>query len=229
LVVLTRFFHLFPQPGARSTELLARWTWRTLLATALYDERTLLRRGVAGIHENDEEGSVQELLSLVPPSAPADFILPSRMDARAAESRIALLGMASLKPLDLRDGRLIDVASLIEERDAAAFRSIIPSHAGLARSPANRILLPGPGSARKELLELREQNNANVLASHAISAEAQAALTAGKAEEFLHHRKADLEKAVRGLADRLAAWDRSDRPSLHYILANTSEDADASL
>jgi hypothetical protein len=223
LVVLTRFFHLFPDPSARSAQLLARWTWRTLLTTAFYDERTLLRRGVAGIIEGDEEGSVQELLSLVPHSEPADFTLPKRFDARAAESRIALLGMASLNPLDL-DGRPIDVATLIENRDAAAFRSIIPSHEGLARSAANRILLPGPGSARKELLDLGEKSYRELLASHAISAEAHAALSAGKAEEFLQHRESDLEAAVRNLAYRLAAWNRNDRPSLQYILAYMNEE-----
>lgn len=223
LVVLTRFFHLFPDPGPRSAQLLARWTWRTLLTTAFYDERTLLRRGVAGIRENDEEGSIQELLSLLPHSEPANFVLPARFDARAAESRIALVGMASLHPLDLHEGHAVDVAALIEERDAAAFRSIVPSHPGLARSPANRILLPGPGSARRELLEI-SGTHTKILASHAISAEAFAALAAGKIEEFLLHRKTCLEKAVLDLANRLAAWNRNDRPSLQYILAQAREE-----
>lgn len=224
LVVLTRFFHLFPDPSARSLQLLARWIWRTLLTTAFYDERTLLRRGVAVIDADDEESSVQSLLALVPNSEPADFALPARFDARAAESRIALLGMTSLNPLDLHDGRPIDVAALIEERDAAAFRSIIPHHSGLARSPANRILLPGLGSARKELLALREERLTDVLASHAICGDAHAALLSGRPEEFLQHRKAEIERAVRDLARRLAAWDRNDRPSLQYILADAGQE-----
>lgn len=223
LVVLTRFFHLFPDPSARSAQLLARWTWRTVLTTALYDERTLLRRGVAVIAGDDEEAGVQALLALVPQSEPADFILPARFDARAAESRIALLAMASLTPLDLCDGSRIDVPSLIEERDAAAFRTIVPRQGGLGRSPANRILLPGPGSARKELMEIRDLSD-DVLATHAISAHAQDALLAGRPEEFLLHRKADLERSARHLAHRLAAWDRNDRPSLQYILGAAEGD-----
>lgn len=224
LVVLTRFFHLFPDPSARSAQLLARWTWRTLLTTALYDERTLLRRGVAVIDEDHEETSVQALLSLVPHDEPADFVLPARFDARAAESRIALLGMVSLKPVDLHDGRPVDVPALIEYRDASAFRSIIPKHAGLGRSPANRILLPGAGTARKELLEVGQECPANVCSSHAISGEAQAALLSGRADEFLQHRKDALEKAVRDLSHRLAAWGRNDRPSVRYILAHAGEE-----
>jgi hypothetical protein len=132
--------------------------------------------------------------------------------------------MASLNPLDLQNGRPIDVATLIEERDAAAFRSIIPHHAGLARSPANRILLPGVGSARKELLALPDERLIDILASHAISADAHAALLSGRPEEFLQHRKAEIERAVRDLAHRLAAWDRNDRPSLQYILRDAGEE-----
>lgn len=225
LVVLTRFFHLFPDPDPRSILLLTRWTWRTLLTTSFYDERTLLRRGVACIRESDEEETVQELLSLVPNTRPADFVLPVRFDARAAESRLALLGMASLNPLDPQDGSLVDVAALIEDRDAAAFRSIIPQHKGLARSPANRILLPGSGSARKDLLELGYPNHAKIFASHAISAEAANALSTGRPDVFLSERKTVLESAVRDLAERLAAWERGDRPSVRYILEHVGEES----
>ena len=223
LVVLTRFFHLFPNPSPRSMLLLTRWTWRTLLTTSFYDERTLLRRGVACIRENDEEKTIQELLALVPNTRPADFVLPARFDARAAESRLALLGMASLNPLNPQDGRPVEVAALIEERDAAAFRTIIPRHQ-LASSPANRILLPGSGSARKDLVELGKHNNVKVFASHAISPEAAEALSSGKPDVFLNERKSWIESAVRNLAERLAAWERGDRPSVQYILENADED-----
>jgi hypothetical protein len=224
LVVLTRFFQLFPEPNSRTFQLLTRWTWRTLLTTAFYDERTLLRRGVAGIQEGDSEGSAQQLLSLVPQVRPTDFVLPTRFDARAAESRIALLGMASLDPVDPSDGRIVDIATLIEERDASAFRSIVPRHVGLAKSPANRILLPGPGSARKELLELAGNGYSEIFASHGISPEAEADLAAGKVDSFLQNRKSVLEEAVRALADRLAAWGQNDRPSLQYILQQVDEE-----
>jgi hypothetical protein len=57
LVVLTRFFGLYPEPKARTLELLTRWTWRTLLSTSFFDERTLLRHGVDAIREDGEEES----------------------------------------------------------------------------------------------------------------------------------------------------------------------------
>jgi hypothetical protein len=67
-------------------------------------------------------------------------------------------------------------------------------------------------------------SHANVFASHGISAEALAALVAGRTEEFLHRRKANLEQAVRDVAYRLAAWGWNDRPSLEYILASAHEE-----
>lgn len=225
LVVLTRFFHLFPDPNARTLQLLARWTWRTLLTTAFYDERTLLRRGVAGIRDDDPEGSVQQLLAFVPKSGPAEFILPARFDARAAESRLALLGMASLNPITPDSRQPIDVAALIEQRDAGAFRSIIPRHVGLARSPANRILLPGSGSARKELLELNQRSDAEFFSSHGISLHSVTALAKGNIDVFLQERKEAIEKAVQALSDRLAAWMQNDRPSLQYLLQQSDEES----
>lgn len=224
LVVLTRFFHLFPEPGARSSQLLARWTWRTLLTTASYDERTLLRRGVAGIREHHEEESVQRLLSLVPHARPAAFVLPARFDARGAESRLALLALASLGPSDPEDGQPVDVAALIEARDAEAFRIIAPNHPGLGRTAANRILLPGPGSARKDLLDIPAVTGDQVLASHAISRNMLAALAGGDVDGFLAARGDAIERAFAGLSERLAAWDRSDRPSVRHLLADLEEE-----
>jgi len=230
LVVLTRFFGLYPDPKARTLDLLTRWTWRTLLSTSFFDERTLLRHGVDAVREGDEEASVQNLLALVPKSRRADYTLPTRFDARAADSRLALLGLASLHPLDLRDGSSIDVAALIEKDDVSAFRRILPTDAKLGSSPANRILLPGSGSARKELVEFvnlvdlvedaDEQVDlyGTVLVSHALTPAALAALINRDVEGFVQTRTAIIERSVHDLGDRLAAWTRTDRPSISYLL-----------
>jgi hypothetical protein len=228
LVVLTRFFGLYPEPKARTLDLLTRWTWRTLLSTSFFDERTLLRHGVDAIREDDEEESVQRLLSLVPRERRASYSLPSRFDARAADTRLALLGLASLRPRDLKAGAPIDVAALIETSDVAAFRRILPTDERLGSSPANRILLPGSGSARKEisnysfvvnvLLEEREGEYPAVLRSHGLTPAAMTALESRDTERFIQERGAVIEEAVNQLGERLAAWSRSDRPSISYLL-----------
>lgn len=220
LVVLTRFFAVYPEPNPRTLSLLARWTWRLLLGTGSYDERTLLRHGVAAIQEEDEEESVQTLLALVPKERRDPYALPRRFDARAADSRVALVGMSSLGPLALKDGTPIDVAALIEQYDVAAFRWILPGGEPHGRGPANRMLLAGSGAARRELTEFIQLHghDSPVLLSHAISPRAADALMAGEVESFLQERKALLEVAVNRLGERLAAWSRSDRPSILYLL-----------
>lgn len=224
MVILTRFFHLFPEPSPRSRELLTRWTWRTLMASGSIDERTVLRRGVASIQENDEQASVQRLLRLDATARPLTYELPSRFDARAAQSRIVLLGMASLNPLNAENGHPVDVAALVEMKDIDAFRYIVPAGGGPS-SPANRILLPGTGSARQELLGLEPGRDDRLLASHGISPEGLLALKDGRTEEFLENRKNVLEVAVQELSDRLAGWERGDRPSVDYLV-NGSADQD---
>ncbi len=224
MVILTRFFRLFPEPNFRTLKLLSRWTWRSLLGTALFDERTLLRRGVSVIKADDAEGSAQELLTHVPRTLPTEleFSLPKRFDARATESRLALLGMASLGPLDLRTTEPLDIAALIDGRSIASFRSVIPENDLLGHSPANRILLPGKGHARTELFEAAAKYDADkVFHSHGISGSAINALLNGNPDVFLRERAVIIEHIVREMSNRLAGWSLSDRPSMSYILEQT--------
>jgi hypothetical protein len=236
LPVLTRFFAKHVDPNPRSRELLARWVWRALLHTEL-DHRTLQRRGVAAVSE-DEEGSVQALLSRLPRER-LNVTTPDEFDPRAAASRFSMLALASLGPRDLDSGEPLDVAALIEQGDADSFRLILPADTGspALRSAANRILLPGTGSKRRAILRRvqspptlfgpRTAGGADpVLASHAIPAEAVAALEIDRIDEFLEARKRCVTEALQALADKLAGWSRSDRdrPSIAYLLRDTDED-----
>ncbi len=172
LEALGRFFAKHPEPRARSVDLLTRWVWRVFLAEQAFDERTFRRRSVAAITD-DEEASVQTLLELVP-RGPVTPTLPERFDARAARSRLAMLALVELQPRNLTDGRLLDVAQLLEARDAESFRPIEPVRPRCPTAlhgPGNRILLPGHGSARQELLSYQQtpEYSAEVLASHGVS------------------------------------------------------------
>jgi hypothetical protein len=220
LVVLTRFFGLYPDPKTRTLDLLTRWTWRTLLSARFFDERTLLRHGVGAIREGDEEASVQRLLSLVPRDRRAGYILPARFDARAADSRLALLGLSSLHPLDIKDESPVDVAASIKKNDVSAFRRILPTDDRLGSSPANRILLPSSGSARKELVDYAEKHghDSAVLRSHALTPAAVTALINRDTEELVLERTTTIEEVVNRLGEKLAAWSRTDRPSISYLL-----------
>ena len=216
LVVLTRFLAVYPDPKPRTLDLLVRWTWRTLLDASAYDERTLLRHAITHIGESDEESSIQALLKLVPGRLVKKFQVPERYDARAADSRLALLGLASLHPVHLQSGHRVNVAELIEAQDADAFRKIVPAGTALVRSPANRILTPGTGSALNDVRRFADDET--VLVSHAISRIAVKALVANDRKSFLVERGNTIERAVNALAERLTGAARSDRPSIAYLL-----------
>lgn len=221
LVVLARFFALHQEPNGRTQTLLVRWVWRTFLSPTI-DDRTLRRRGVSAI-DDDEEQSAQRLLTLVDRHPRGTFVLPERFDARAAASRLALLGLASRHPLFLlaasNDGAPLDVAAAIEASDLQAFRPIFSGSGGPLSSPANRILLPGPGSARQELVAVTERGFLHeFFASHLIDLEAAGAIVHNDAATFVDRRSSMIEGAVNSLGDRLAGWGQSDRPSIEYLL-----------
>lgn len=222
LDILIRFFALHPDPGPRSRLLLTRWFWRTVLGAGAFEDRTLRRRGISAVNA-DEEESVQRLLRLVWNERPRPLELPASFDARADESRIALLSMVHMQPRSLLDERPIDPAAVIEENDKKAFLKIVdrvPSAS--TRSPANRLIHTPRIQIRKLLLERIDYHGFDdpVLGSHAIDSEAAEALSSGDLEGFLDARGIKLVTAMQRFTDRLAAWGYNDRPSVDHLLAH---------
>lgn len=221
LDVLSRYFALHPEPSPRVRMLLTRWFWRTVLGAGAVNDRTLRRRGINAVGPNGEI-SVQRLLSLLHKDArPRDFELPAAFDARADDTRLALLALAHLEPKDIESGAPLDVAGLLEQEDKAAFVKIFEGRSiGLVSSPANRLIYP-PGRPIRSVLSKRiktPSRSPDVLVSHAIDAQAAALLAQEDAEGFLRARSEALTRHVRRFADRMAAWSASDRPSIDHVL-----------
>ena len=225
--VLTKFFGLYPEPNRRTINLLVRWTWRTLLGIKSVDERTLLRHSLDAIKGDEAERTMQILLAEIPRTRGSGFTLPQKFDARAADSRIVLIALSSLHPLDPENGKSIDISDLIEEHDLNAFRKIISIGTEITHGPSNRILLPPiVKGVRRELIDLvnREGPNSKLLKSHCINENAAELLRDGEFDEFLLCRGKLLTEIVDSFGSRLAAWGMSDRPSISYILQQTGEE-----
>jgi hypothetical protein len=228
MVVLTRFFKKHPEPNERTTTLLVRWVWRCFLGGGL-DERTLKRHGVASITD-DEEASVQALLTLAPDHQELCYSSPDSFDARSAQSRLALLGLASLHPRKLglnspSDASEVDIAALIREIDRDAFRPLFPLTGGLTTMPGNRVLLPGHGPAAPEFRSFIQAHGLDhpVLRSHFIWPDIASMILDGDPERAIERRNESFDGLVDELGDRLAEWGRTDRPSLEYLLAQVAE------
>lgn len=226
LDVLMRFFARHEDPRPRTRALLARWFWRTLLGAGNFDDRTLRRRGINAVVE-DEEESVQELLRLVHKDRPRPSELPEAFDARADESRIALLALAHLGPRHLSSCEPIDIAGLLEKQDKDAFVKILKPTGARSRSAANRMLHPG-GLPLHRLLRHRILTHGmddSILWSHAIDARAAELLAAGDMDGFLARRAETLTEEVRRFGERMAAWDHNDRPSIDHLLEKAGVEA----
>lgn len=234
LIVLTRFFHLWREPNARTRQLLRRWVWRGLLTAAhVHSDRTRLRAAVQAVDGN-AEAAAQSLLELVPKRAPdEDWWLDARFDGRSAASRITGLGFAALEPRHLDSSGPIDVPNLIDSEEASAFRHLAHVAEGseseeLYWTAANRFL--HPRGARRALFgslaRQREPEAVAILASHAIDEGAIEAVVADDWAPVLAARRDRLAIVVRELGGRLAEWGHSDRPSLDYLLHDDEAEAE---
>lgn len=91
LVVVSRFFSLFPEPKRRNKELLKRWVWRTIVKTiegTISSGNVQTRTFLKSVRRGDESDSVQGLLESVGERVAADRIaIPTarmnRSDAKA--------------------------------------------------------------------------------------------------------------------------------------------------
>lgn len=221
LVVLARFFRWHPTPNDRTQTLLPRWIWRTLSSSAP-DDRAFQDAAIAAITP-DEEASMQALLRLAPASR-ADFAIPAAFDARDAASRLVLLGMAAMGPRDLEAGQPIHMAGLLREHGADALPLLFPLGGAATHGPANRLLLPGDGAATAALRAFIDRHGPDdpVLRSHAVDPVVAAALHDDDPERALARRAQLLANSLDSLSSRMAAWGRSDRPSLEYLMKQAS-------
>jgi len=207
LVALAKFFDKHPEPSPRSRELLARWLWRGAWSGAHRGD-TVSTRTILDAVGDDEDGTVQGLLSTVGKVEPEwEPELPA-YNFRNARSKLELLALLSLGPRHLVSGAPITAAS-IDGPDAVA--SIDAAHG--ARTVAGRLIHPQiPG-----LVRALARAEAPVRSSHAVSPAAYAALLAGDRDGFFRVRAAELHSMVRHFLESRAKWGDNDRPPLRSL------------
>jgi hypothetical protein len=237
LVVLARFFHLFPEPRPRSRALLARWVWAGAASGEhASGRRPLVREALRAVRAEesgapqDEEESVQRLLAMVSWTPPWKNGLPELGPLRfgTPESRVHLAALASLRPRSLDDGAPLDVGPLLAEHREAALPRIMTVRAGdadgwtgeearLSDHLANRLIHPPLGNGAPLLQRLHGADDAT-LRSHGFDEGSVAALRAGDGKSMLALRDAFLRAHVQRHIDRHARWIESRRKSLGAIL-----------
>lgn len=220
LVTLGKFFHFHPQPKPRSRELLARWVWRGALNGAHRGDSVSTRTALDQVVEGDEEGSVQRMLAMVGRIEPLVPQVIDRFHFRYAASKLQALALLALAPRDMQTGEPLDIASLLNFREADAvlpFPAILKSKTdvtALQLTGANRLVHPD----RPRLRKLLEGADAVVLQSHGISTDVRLALLADDLSGFLRQRADFLQSHCAQVFARHARWGDSDRPSISALI-----------
>nr|WP_276599168.1 DUF262 domain-containing protein [Nannocystis sp. SCPEA4] len=214
LVVLTRFFHLHPQPHARSRELLARWFWRGAITGVHQSETPQIQETLQSVG-NNEHATVQALLGRLPGRPPLTFGEGASSHARL---RITLLAMLALGPRDLRTGEPVGPDSdEISSPDAylALLSPIVPGVFDRANSLANRMLHPPvEGGLAPVIIDC---DDPELLATHALFLEDRHDLREDRIDDFIRSRD---ERGFMHLDDflwRRAQWDEPDTPPVEAL------------
>ncbi|MFY2560700.1 DUF262 domain-containing protein [Corallococcus terminator] len=237
LLALARFFHLHPNPTARSRELLARWAWRVLfngqlgIATA----SPITDLNAIGL---DEEGSIQRLLaSAGKPNASIPSLITQALDTIPTSTNRAIyfwfetrlwvfLTLLDAHPRNLLDGSPLDVTTLINEQGWHVLRSIFPiDNSGQRRSPLNRIIHPKlQAPSILEILRSEQPLDSRILSSHLITPEARFAIQRGDEDKFFILRAEAFLTQLDSFLRAKTRWDESDRPSIQSLVISDEED-----
>lgn len=222
LPVLAAFFHLHPEPDPTILRLLERWLWRGWVHGFGREsgQTPTLRRAVRSINPRkghpedapDEYAAVRALLEPVRDVRVSDLELAAfRTDN--ARARLALLALASLKPLK-PDGTTLDIAATLDQLGVDAVGSMIPG--SRTKLGARSFWLPQwPHASTVE---------DHVLASHGASEKAIAQLRAGKDSAFVATRDDDLTRLTLDRINSRIEPDRRTLPPVSSLLVSDPGD-----
>lgn len=230
LVVLARFFALFPQPTPRNRLLLRRWYWRAaLIGPGPFNSSwtRALDTLAAQIKADDESDSVQRLLQrLGEQSLPSPSFVGFKTNS--ANTRIVLSALWDLKPRSMLTGEPYTQQQLTQMlQDDATLRDVAQrffSHEpeGKRLWAANRLLvLDDRESLPARVVDLLVSpqlgcagNTDELLASHALDYAMVKALVKNDKSAFLDARQDRIAQIVKDFVERMAETQLEDTPPL---------------
>jgi hypothetical protein len=210
-VILSRWFHLFPEPDETTRRALATWLWRGV-ANAVHQRAAVsaLRLQVREIKPDDMGGSIERLLGTVGEPKWTEWASLDPFHANHAASRVELLALLDRNPRD-QVGAAVSWRSLISsgERVAREIFRVDQFERGslrqLARTAANRALLDARHTNLVvEFRKWRWERDQQALESHLIDREGFEHISRNDAEAFLRGRAARLRTLVSSTIERRA-------------------------
>ena len=195
LAVLAEALREVPDPDERALQRLHSWFWATT-----YGE---LFSAIGGSRLESVIEAVRNVASgrIAPWPWPEPFRakpLPRTATLRGARTLAFALRLAELEPRDSIGNVIPDPRTLLAERSAQAFPTLVPANLlskAEYKSPANRVLaLPQDVKRLRERLLREEKPDGRLLESHAITIEAHEALRMQDFRRFLLLRRKGIEE-----------------------------------
>jgi hypothetical protein len=216
LVVLPAFFNRHPRPSSRTLRLLRRWVWRSFFVDRPNNPTHIRRFAAAVAADVSEEEVVGRLLGLVPSKAPAEWVVASGVRALSSSAvvRVGMLGLASLGPMELGTGKLVNIGTMLQSGMSLVAQG---SSGPWAETLANRLMMPHMARKDEKLLTRLLINDVTFAASHAVDSEAASALREGDLNVFFAARAAAIGRATNAQVSGHAEWGADDRPSLRSV------------
>lgn len=224
LPVLAAFFHLHPQPEDWNLSLLARWVWRGWVHGFGREggQTPSLRRAVRSINPRkgrpeeapDEGSAVRVLLGSVKDARVRDQLDLQVFRTDNANTRLALIGLAQLKPKSPLNAELLDLGKLLAVHGTDAVGELVRGYR--ARSGARSYWGPDFG-------QMSGNESEEILSSHLVTEDAARALREGQIERFVELRSADVVRHTEDFLDSQMQVGSLIRPPLEDLFIPDSD------
>jgi hypothetical protein len=218
VVVLAKFFALFPEASRMARRRLRRWLWRASLDGALGGASGTLEQFVRKVHD-DEHSSISRLMEDFCEPSIEPFRLSHPLSRASARGKLELCALVALRPRDPATGDVFDVQTLFERGADGAVRRLVgkasarEDAADVVQTLADRVLSP----RKLTLRELCSASESSVRESHAIDAAALDAANAGDLAGVLAARHRFLARWARAWFERMGDFETRDVPPVSAL------------
>ena len=233
LLVLTRFFALFPEPHDRNLELISRWFWRTSVGAetlGISGSQRDLRYMAKLIVPGKESSSVQRLikaaeLTIKPESDFTNLLDLTTFRTDRANSKVVLAALWNKHPVDVRTNSAMtpdELAGQLENDSTpqAATIKLAPDSVENAGSAANRLI---SFVDRQEFIA--SVSAETDLASLLLDKKMLSALQENRHGDFLGMRSGVLRRYLNDFLDARTAYGQEDRRPLEDFIFDDGDPA----
>lgn len=250
-ILLPRFFHLYPNPGERTVELLVRWVWRGIAGQTHMATNQQFNPHFKALRSSSEEAVAQAFLGLVTRNPPTTVPLSDLYNLRGMKTKLDLAALFSLAPRSVETAYELSPMEVFEAElpeDPSLFSPAPRGEGGRRVAPGPVLVLPRlPGedpSSRSQIgarllhpeirggdrafAEALRRVSSETLRSHGIDSNMELFVRRGAWAELVQSRTELTHALVRRTILELARWgEDDDGPSIEASLADGELDGDA--